>query len=110
MFKRIFPKFRFSDNSFIDGQERQPLTLRDAIQSLQERLAGELFGKVADKHQTPLVEEESVMATITHTRLQSMLGNSPTSGNTFTYRSKATQTNYNLPVLNANGTVRYLSK
>ena len=113
MFKRIFPRFRYTDNTFIDGQQRQPLSFRDAISSLQERLTIELFGKVQEPARDQLraaAPLEDVMATITHTRLQSMLGSSASSGTTFTYRSKASQTNYNLPMLNANGTVRYLNK
>jgi hypothetical protein len=111
MFKRIFPKFRFTDNTFINGEHRQPLSFRDAVASLQARIAESFSSAGPDKASSEpkqKLSEESVMAVITHTRLQSMLANTPSGGTTFTYKSKASQTYYNLPVLKAPANVTYL--
>jgi hypothetical protein len=116
MIRPLISTERFSNN-------RKPLSLREAVRAVQERLQTFMSPSspdavpasprpafpppselTPDKNIVDPVEpvnddENSVTAKITQNKLLSMLGTTPAANESFKYRSKATITHNNLPVI-----------
>ncbi|MBU6452745.1 MAG: hypothetical protein KGS72_13245 [Cyanobacteria bacterium REEB67] len=111
MIRPIMSKDRFRS-------ERKPLTLRDAARAVQERLHAFMFPSSLEALPSDPVSEKSrqveanvnvdvnvnapensVTAKITQNKLLSMLGTTEAGNESFRYRSKATITHNNLPVI-----------